>query len=54
MKIKNLIDGPLALVICAVLWSTGEVPSAKTILGGVLILGFIMIRSVVQNRKVEK
>ena len=29
----------------------GEVPSVKTILGGVLILGFIMIRSVVQNRK---
>lgn len=28
-----------------------EVPSVKTILGGVLILGFIMIRSVVQNRK---
>ena len=29
----------------------GEVPSVKTILGGVLILGFIMIRSVIQNRK---
>lgn len=29
----------------------GEVPSVKTILGSVLILGFIMIRSVVQNRK---
>ena len=29
----------------------GEVPSVKTILGGILILGFIMIRSVVQNRK---
>ena len=29
----------------------GEVPSSKTILGGSLILGFIMIRSVIQNRK---
>ena len=29
----------------------GEVPSVKTILGGNLILGFIMIRSVIQNRK---
>ena len=29
----------------------GEIPSTKTILGGLLILGFIMIRSVVQNRK---
>ena len=29
----------------------GEVPSVKTIFGGVLILGFIMIRSVIQNRK---
>ncbi len=29
----------------------GEVPSSKTILGGILILGFIMIRSVIQNRK---
>ena len=28
----------------------GEVPSIKTILGGILILGFIMIRSVVQNK----
>lgn len=32
----------------------GEVPTIKTILGGVLILGFIMIRSVVQNRKKDK
>lgn len=29
----------------------GEVPSTKTILGGILILGFIMIRSVIQNKK---
>ena len=29
----------------------GVVPSTKTILGGVLILGFIMLRSIVQNRK---
>ena len=32
----------------------GEVPSTKTILGGLLILGFIMIRSIIQNRKKEK
>ena len=31
----------------------GEVPSTKTILGGLLILGFIMIRSFIQNRKKE-
>ena len=31
----------------------GEVPSVKTILGGLLILGFIMIRSIIQNRKKE-
>ena len=31
----------------------GEVPSVKTILGGLLILGFIMIRAVFQNRKEE-
>ncbi len=31
----------------------GEVPSTKTILGGLLILGFIMIRSIIQNRKKE-
>ena len=37
---------PLWVVIFA-----GEVPSAKTILGGILILGCIMIRSVVQSRK---
>lgn len=29
----------------------GEVPSSKTILGGFLILGFIMLRSIIQNRK---
>ncbi|MCR5725452.1 MAG: DMT family transporter [Treponema sp.] len=29
----------------------GEVPSVHTIFGGALILGFIMIRSVIQNRK---
>ncbi len=28
----------------------GEIPSLKTISGGVLILGFIMLRSVIQNR----
>ena len=28
----------------------GEVPSKKTIFGGLLILGFIMVRSVIQNR----
>ena len=31
----------------------GEVPSPKTIFGGLLILGFIMIRSIIQNRKKE-
>ncbi len=37
---------PLWVIIFA-----GEVPSTKTILGGILILGFIMIRSIIQNRK---
>lgn len=37
---------PLWVIIFA-----GEVPSTKTILGGLLILGFIMVRSVVQNKK---
>ena len=34
-----------------VIFFAGEVPSTKTILGGLLILGFIMIRSIIQNRK---
>ena len=29
----------------------GEIPSLKTICGGLLILGFIMVRSIIQNRK---
>ena len=37
---------PLWVIIFA-----GEVPSTKTIFGGILILGFIMIRSIIQNRK---
>ncbi|WP_038074658.1 DMT family transporter [Treponema sp. C6A8] len=37
---------PLWVIIFA-----GEIPSTKTILGGLLILGFIMVRSVVQNKK---
>ena len=36
-----------------VIFFAGEVPSTKTILGGLLILGFIMIRSIIQNRKKE-
>ena len=41
---------PLLNPVWVIIFS-GEVPSIKTILGGILILGFIMIRSVVQNRK---
>lgn len=37
---------PLWVVIFA-----GEIPSLKTILGGILILTFILIRSVIQNTK---
>ena len=41
---------PLLNPVWVILFA-GEVPSFKTILGGVLILGFIMVRSVVQNKK---
>ena len=41
---------PLLNPVWVILFA-GEVPSTKTILGGILILGFIMIRSIIQNRK---
>ena len=46
MKIKNLIDGPLALVICAVLWSTGGIFIKNIEWNGLAIAG---IRSLISG-----